>query len=162
VLGEIKMSGKDDIEKVLKLYTDQMDAQITRFNEIVIKQSVAIGTHAVNMSRLERTVSEEVLPVIKEIPGLIEHGIKIAQDTCPLYKAWDMKEKESESNKLGTLFDSKPPTPNNKKKFILSTNLKIRLIEALIFLILSVAAWFGISRYNEPFSVTDKAVTIHK
>jgi hypothetical protein len=156
------MARKDEIEsieKVLQLYTQQMDSQITRFNEIVIEQSIQIGKQSVNFERLERTVAQEVLPVIKELPGLIEHGIRLAQDTCPLYKAWDRKEKESVGNKLGSLFDSKPP---NKKKFTLSTNLKIRLIEALILLLLSLAAWFGISSYNEPFSVTDKAVTTHK
>jgi hypothetical protein len=151
------MAGKDDIEKVLKLYTSQMDAQITRFNEVVIKQSVAVGTQAVNMERLERTISQEVLPVIKEIPSLIENGIRLAQDTCPLYKAWDRKEKKVIGNKLSSLFDSNSPKSN--KKFILSTNLKIRLIEALILVLLSIVAWLGINKYHEPSSVADSSVT---
>jgi hypothetical protein len=156
------MAGKEDIEKILKLYTNQMDAQITRFNEIVIKQSMSIGAQAVNIGRLERTVSQEVLPVIKEIPGLIEKGIKLAQDTCPLYKAWDDKEKKVVGDKLDTLFNVDPNSSNKiKKRFRLPINLKIRLIEALIFLILSVAAWFGISKYNEPITVANPNLATH-
>lgn len=157
------MAGKDDLERVLKLYTVQMDAQINRFNEIVLNQAVAIGKQAVNMSRLEHTVSEEVLPVIKEIPSLVEHGIRLAQDTCPLYKAWTNKEKKDVGNKLSTLFDSKPPPPFKKGIFRIPTAIKVRLIEAIIVLILAVAAWLGSHYYYcNGVEVVNKKITTNE
>lgn len=131
------------IEGILIRYLDKMDSKVENLNSLVIEQSV-------NVQKLDSALRNDVFPVIHNIPNLIQKGVHDAQLGCPLLHAWNDKEEELVEGKLSTLFDSNPPKSKKKK---IPHNLKIRLIEALVVLIIGASASVGSCYYFEPSSV---------